>query len=470
MAEFRQKFHIDCRPAATYNARKRRELVYWLVSGARPPEPLETPMKLTATRIKHLTTPGLYGDGGNLWLRVTETGSQSWVFRYSRHGRARVMGLGSLDLVPLGEARRRAVEARKLLLADTDPLEHREQERAAAQAAQARATTFAEAAEHYIAAHRGSWAPRYQQAWQHSLRDHALPLIGHLPVEQVDTDTVRRVLQPIWADKTPTASLVRGRLETILTYATVRGWRSGPNPAVWRGSIQVLLPARGKVHTEQHRSALDWREAPGFMAKLREQSHVGAAALQFTILTAARSGEVRGATWNEVDEATATWTVPAARMKADKAHRVPLSRPALALLERMQLLRRADGLIFPGLLPGTRISLTTPRLALQRMGRADLTVHGFRSTFRDWAAEATGHPNHVVEQALAHTIGSAVEAAYRRGDLFAKRVVLMNDWATYLERPAARVVDIASRRRSGEATAPRRAGRTSKPASAPGAA
>jgi integrase len=427
-------------------------------------------MKLTATRIRQLTTPGLYGDGGNLWLRVTETGTRSWVFRYSRASRARVMGLGSLDLVPLGEARQLAVEARKLLLADIDPLERREQERTEALAAQARATTFAQAAEHYIAAHRTSWAPRYQQAWQHSLRDHVLPLIGHLPVEQIDTDTVRRVLQPIWADKTPTASLVRGRLETILTYATVRGWRSGPNPAVWRGSIQVLLPARGKVHTEQHRAALDWREAPGFMAKLREQSHVGAAALQFIVLTAARSGEALGATWSEVDESTATWTLPASRMKADKAHRVPLSKPALALLQRMKLLRRADGLIFPGLRPGTRISLTTPRLALQRMGRGGLTVHGFRSTFRDWAAEATGHPNHVVEQALAHTIGNAVEAAYRRGDLFAKRAVLMADWAHYLEQPPAKVVNIASRRPSDDRTAPRRSGRAIEAATHPGAA
>jgi integrase len=399
-------------------------------------------LKLTATRIKHLTTPGLYGDGGNLWLRVTETGNQSWVFRYSRHGKARVMGLGSLDLVSLAEARQLAVEARKLLLADIDPLDHREQVRAASLAAQARATTFAQAAEQYIAAHRSSWSLGHHQAWQNSLRDHALPLIGHLPVEQIDIDTVRQVLQPIWNDKTPTASLVRGRLEAVLTYATVRGWRSGPNPAVWRGNIQALLPARTKVHTAVHHPALDWREAPEFMRQLREQTHIGAAVLEFIILTAARSGEALGATWSEVDEATATWTVPASRMKADKAHRVPLSKSALALLQRMKLLRRADDLIFPGLLPGKRMSHTTPKLALRRMGRADLTQHGFRSTFRDWAAEATGHPNHVVEQALAHTIGNAVEAAYRRGDLFAKRVALMDGWAAYLTRDPAEVVPL----------------------------
>ena len=427
-------------------------------------------MKLTATRIKHLTRAGFYGDGGNLWLRVTEIGTQSWVFRYTRNGKARVMGLGSLDLVPLGEARQLAVEARKLLLADVDPLERREQDRAAALAAQARATTFAQAAEQYIAAHRSSWTPAHHQAWQNSLRDHALPLIGDLPVQQIDIDTVRQVLQPIWNDKTPTASLVRGRLEAVLTYATVRGWRSGPNPAVWRGNIQALLPARGKLHTAVHHPALDWREAPGFMRQLRQQSHIGAGALEFMILTAARSGEALGATWSEVDEATATWTIPASRMKADKVHRVPLSKPALALLQRMKLLGRADNLIFPGLLPGKRMSHTTPKLALGRMGRGDVTQHGFRSTFRDWAAEATGHPNHVVEQALAHTIGSAVEGAYRRGDLFTKRRTLMDDWAHYLEQPAAKVVDIASRRAPGGRTAPRGARRTIAPASSPSAA
>ena len=437
---------------------------------APPSQALKTAMKLTTARIKHLTTPGLYGDGGNLWLRVTETGNQSWVFRYSRHGKARVMGLGSLDLVPLGEARQLAVEARKLLLADIDPLDRREQDRAATLAAQARTTTFAQAAEQYIAAHRSSWTPGHHQKWQNSLRDHALPLVGHLPVEQIDIDTVRRVLQPIWNDKTPTASLVRGRLEAVLTYATVRGWRSGPNPAVWRGNVQALLPARGKIHTPVHHPALDWREAPAFMRLLRKQSHIGAGALEFMILTAARPGEALEATWSEVDEATATWTIPAARMKERQVHRVPLTKPALALLQRMKLLRRSDDLIFPGLRPGRPMSLTTPKLALRRMGRGELTKHGFRSTFRDWVAETTHHPNHVVELALAHTIGSAVEAAYRRGDLFAKRVVLMDDWARYLAQPAAKVVDLASRGRADGRTAPRSSGRTIAPAGSPSAA
>jgi integrase len=228
----------------------------------------------------------------------------------------------------------------------------------------------------------------------------------------------------------------------ILSYATALGWRDGPNPAVWRGHLQLILPSRTKVRPNVHHAALDWREAPDFMARLREQDRIGARALLFAILTAARSGEVRGATWDEIDIEQDTWTIPADRMKAGREHRVPLSKAALAVLQSLNLLRSDLGPVFPGQKlkrPLTGMALTRP---LGRMGRSDLTAHGFRSTFRDWAAETTGYPNHVVEQALAHTIGNAIEAAYRRGDLFAKRVALMEDWTNYLARPIAKVVHL----------------------------
>jgi integrase len=285
-------------------------------------------MKLTATRIRNLSnTPGLYGDGNNLWLRVTDTGSQSWMFRYMLHGKAHNMGLGSLNLVPLGEARQKAAEARKLLHAGRDPLDQREQARAVA-VIKARAPTFAYAAECYFTANQAGWTPLYRQKWRRALRDYALPVIGDLPVEAVDTDLIRRILAPIWDCKTATATVLRGRLEAVLSYATTLGWRSGPNPAVWRGHLKNILSRPSKVSTTVHYPALDWREAPAFMRRLREETSVASYAIQFGILTAARSGEVLGATWKEFDFDTAMWTIPAERMKARIEHRVPLSKPA----------------------------------------------------------------------------------------------------------------------------------------------
>jgi integrase len=405
-------------------------------------------VKLTAIGMRSLTTPGLYGDGNNLYLRVADTGKRAWVLRYSLRGKARVMGLGSAELVSLGEARQKAEAARKLLATGIDPLDQRAQARADAVIAESRAITFGQATERYLIAHEGGWTAPYRRKWRQTMRDFAFPVIEALPIEAIDTDQILQILEPIWQRKTVTASVLRGRLEAVLSYATARGWRNGPNPALWRGHLKMLLPAIGKVHTTVHFPALDWREASAFMAQLRGDTAVGSYALQFLILTAARSKEVLGATWAEIDAAAATWTIPQARMKTRVAHRVPLSAPALAVLETMQLLRQGDGLIFPGHRDQGRRRLNhqTPIYLLRRLGHGELTLHGFRSTFRDWAAEATGHPNHVVEQALAHTIGSAVEAAYRRGDLFAKRVALMDDWAAYLAQPAAQVVPLRAGR------------------------
>jgi integrase len=402
---------------------------------------------LTALRLRTLTKPGLYGDGGNLWLQVRGPGRRSWLFRFTLRGKAHSMGLGSADDVPLAEARARADAARALLRDGVNPLAHRETARAAAIAASARAVTFGEVMERYVASQETGWrSMRHRSLWQASMAQHVLPVLGTLPVDAIDTNLVMKVLEPLWQTTTETASRLRGRIEAVLSYAKVRGWRSGENPATWRGHLQLMLPRRSKVKPVVHFAAIDWRVIPEFMTKLRELDSIGARALQFTILTAARSGEVRGATWDEIDLNAAVWTIPASHMKAGRAHRVPLSGPALAVLESVMLLRCSGGVVFPG--PKLRRPITNVTLALplRQLGHEDLTVHGMRSTFRDWAAEATAYPNHVVEQALAHAVGNAVEAAYRRGDLFAKRVALMDDWAAYLAQPAAEVVPLRAGR------------------------
>ena len=390
-------------------------------------------MELTTVKLRKLIKPGLYGDGQNLYLQVRGPTRRSWLFRYMIGGKARSMGLGHVDDVSLVEARNKADAARKLVREGVDPLDARA-------VSQAKAVTFSTAAKRYFEANQAGWrSEKHRAAWRATIAE-VEPVIGALPVEAVDTDAVLRVLTPIWQTKTETASRMRGRIEKVLSFATVQRWRSGPNPAVWRGHLQLVLPAVRKLRPKQHLAALDWREAPDFMAKLRAFPGMGARALEFAILTAARSGEARGATWDEIDLERAVWTIPGARMKASKEHRVPLAQAALDLLRSVALLRTEGGLVFPS--PWKRgqpmidRALTYP---LEQMG-CGVTAHGFRSTFRDWAAEATACPNHVVEQALAHTIGSAVEAAYRRGDLFEKRTALMSDWAAFLARPAAEVV------------------------------
>jgi integrase len=351
------------------------------------------------------------------------------------------MGLGPVSDVSLAEARAKAAEARKLLRDGIDPRAHRDSAKAAAIAASARAVTFAEVVERYVSAQETGWrSTRHRALWRASMATHVLPILGPLPVAAITTELVLKVLEPLWTDRTETASRLRGRIESVLSYATARGWREGPNPAVWRGHLALMLPRKSKVKPVQHFAALDWREAPALMAALRGQSSIGSLALQSAILTAARSGEVRGATWDEIDFDAAVWTIPASRMKASRAHRVPLSQAAVAVLRAVEILRTPGGPIFPSLRLRRPLTTTALARALHTLGRTDLTVHGFRSTFRDWAAEATAYPNHVVEQALAHSISNAVEAAYRRGDLFAKRVALMEDWATFLVQPAAEVV------------------------------
>jgi len=389
-------------------------------------------MRLTAKRVDHLHKPGRHPDGDGLYLQITTTGVKSWVLRYERNGRERMLGLGPLRDFSLKEARERARRARQQLADGVDPIEAKRAQRTMP------TLTFAQATEAYTKLHEAKWTSRRPQ-FLSSLRQHAFPILGDLPLPAIDTPAVLRVIQPIWTTKTETGSRVRQRIEAVLDWATVSGHRpKGENPARWRGHLDHVLPAPGAIAKVQHHAALPWAEVANFMSDLRSREGVAVRALEFAILTAARTNEVIGARWAEIDFAAATWTIPAARMKMDKEHRVPLSEPALALLRNLYTETNND-LVFIGAQVGRGLGDRALAEVLRCM-RSDITVHGFRSTFRDWAAEVSHHPNHVVEQALAHAIGSAVERAYRRGDLFAKRRHLMAEWATFCAKANGAVV------------------------------
>jgi integrase len=399
--------------------------------------------RLTAIRVAKLTAPGRYGDGNGLVLQVSKWGTKAWLFRFERHGRERQMGLGSVSVLSLAEAREMVRECRKVLLTGADPIEARRSDRMRALAEEARGVTFRECAERYILGHERGWRnSKHRAQWKSTLATYAYPIIGGLSVGAIDTALVIKVIEPIWSTRPETAGRVRGRIESILDWAKVRELRTGDNPARWRGHLDKLLPRRSKVQAVKHHPALPYAEIPTFMAELRGREGVSARALELTILTAARTSEVAGARWSEFD--AGIWTVPGARMKGGREHRVPLSDRALELL---QALPREAEFVFPGARKGIPIS-NMAMLELLRGIRHDITVHGFRSTFRDWAAEKTTYPNHVVEMALAHVVGDKVEAAYRRGDLFDKRRRLMSDWARYCSRStsvAANVVALAGR-------------------------
>jgi integrase len=341
------------------------------------------------------------------------------------------MGLGSTRDLSLADARDEVARYRKSLRQGIDPLIVRKTERDSLRTDAAKLITFRRCTESYIESHRAGWKnPKHAAQWANTLASYAFPIFGDLPVQVVDTSLIMKMLEPVWRTKTETASRVRGRVEAVLDWATARNFRSGENPARWKGHLDQLLPARTKIRSVEHHPALHYEEIGPFMVELREQQGSAARGLEFAILTAARTGEVIHATWDEFDLPTPVWTVPAQRMKAHREHRVPLSTPAVAILATMQSLRQSD-FAFPGAHPQKPMAHNSLILVLQRMGRRDLTVHGFRSTFRDWAAESTAYPNEVVEMALAHTIGNKAEAAYRRGDLFEKRQRLMDDWATH---------------------------------------
>ena len=373
---------------------------------------------LTVREVAGLFRVGQHRVSRNLYVQVTPTGTKSWLFRYMWQGAPRWIGLGPIDLVNLAQARVKALAYRRCLHEGTDP-----------RATRTKAIVFADCAGRYIAAHAAGWRNgKHRAQWTATIETYANPVIGHIPVAAIDTALIMQILEPIWTTKPETASRVRGRIESILDWAAARGYRQGDNPARWRGHLQRLLPARAKIAPVNHHAALAYGEVPGFMAALRQQAGISARCLELTILTAARTGEALGARWDEIDMTARTWTIPGSRMKSGRPHTVPLSDQAVALLAAMP---RSGELVFEGARRGRPISNMAMMMLLRRMGRGDLTVHGFRSAFRDWAAEQTSHPNHVVEMALAHTIGDKVEAAYRRGDLLAKRRALMQDWAGY---------------------------------------
>jgi integrase len=394
--------------------------------------------------------PGRYGDGNGLYLLVRSPGARFWLFRYTPRGGARMreMGLGPAGYgkgeTPLAAAREKAGELIKLVRAGGDPLAAREAQerarRAAAQVEAIRAKTFKQAADEFMTlAEAGLRSLKHRKQWRATLETYAYPVIGEIAVADIDTSHVLAVLRPIWTTKTETASRVRNRIERVLDAARTAGDRQAENCARWRGHLANILPKRSKIAPVEHHPALPWQEIGTFMEGLRQRFSMGALALEFTILTAARVGEALGARWEEIDLAAGVWSVPGERMKAGKPHRVPLSDAALAVLTTAAKYRRSTNsgeLVFPGASEGRPLSGMTMTMTLRRMGRGDLTVHGFRSSFRDWAAERTRYANQVVEMALAHSIGSQVEAAYRRGDLFEKRRRLMADWAAYCASPA----------------------------------
>jgi integrase len=392
--------------------------------------------KITALQVAKLTKPGRYAVGEGAYLQISQWGTKAWIFRYQRDGQQRHMGLGPASLITMAEARDKAREARRALLDGGDPLTAKRQRRAQARLQAATGVTFKQAAERMMASHGAAWRnPKHRQQWRNTLATYAYPNFGELSVAAIDTGLILKALEAIWNEKPETAGRVRGRIEAVLDWARARGYRESENPARWRGHLDKLLPNRRKVRAVKNHPALPYAELPTFMAELRVRNSTSARALEFTILTAARTGEVIGAKWAEIDLKAGVWIVPPQRMKAGKEHRVPLSERAVELLSALP---REGEFVFMGGRAGKPLS-NMAMLELIRGMKPGFVPHGFRSTFRDWAAERTPYPSEVVEMALAHAIESKVEAAYRRGDLFQKRRGLMEEWATFFAPLAERV-------------------------------
>ena len=398
--------------------------------------PILPPGKLTAVTVRNLTKAGLYADGLGLYLQISKWGTKSWIYRYMVKGRAHKLGLGPIYTVSLSEAREAALDARSGLRRGVDPIVARKAALGLLRLEAAKEMTFRQCAEAFIDANRAGWrSAKHASQWPATLQAYAYPAFGHLPVAAIDTALVTRALEPIWVSKTETASRLRGRIESILDWARVRGYRTGDNPARWRGHLEQILPRPSKVARIEHHKALPYADLPTFMSELRAKQGAAARALEFAILTAGRLGEVAGSTWDEIDIANGVWAIPAERMKAHKEHRVPLSDRALAILTALP----CDGVnVFAANAHSIRKVL--------RDARAGVTIHGFRSSFRDWAGDATTFPREIAEAALAHSLGDETERAYRRGDAMAKRRELMSAWANYCERPPAKGDNVVSLR------------------------
>ncbi|WPL17347.1 Putative prophage CPS-53 integrase [Thiorhodovibrio winogradskyi] len=406
--------------------------------------------KLTA-RQAATAKPGRHSDGDGLILAVSKTGKRSWFLRFQIGGRRRDMALGNLGDLPLAQARERASELRALIRKGIDPLEQ-----APAEEEPPVGFTFTQAAARYIRAKRREWTnPKHARQWLATMKTYARPVIGSMPVCDITTEQVLAILSPIWNSKTETAKRVQGRIENILDYAAAMQWRDPLNPARWRGHLDKILPAASKVKRQRnggatrHHPAMPFAQVPAFYAELVEAEGISAMALRFTILTACRTNEVLQARWCEIDLDAGVWTIPPARTKAKRQHRVPLADEALAILNQLP---RVDDWVFPGQRRGRPLSNMALLKAMRDRGygvagdRGDYVPHGLRSSFRDWAGEVSSFPTNIAEAALGHVIGDKTEAAYARGDLFAKRRKMMEQWASWCTRPPAAVVDLDARR------------------------
>jgi integrase len=405
-------------------------------------------MTLTTKRIAKLTE-GRHRDPETrrLYLQVGPTGKKSWLLRYELNHRERFMGLGSLDDFTLREARERARRARQLIADGVDPIDTRRAAKAAKALEAARAMTFADAAKNYYEAHEATWTnARHRQQFRHTMRDYVLPKIGRLAVADVDVGRVLACVEPHWQAKPATMSRVLRRIAAVLDWATVRGYRTGDNPARWRGHLSEALPAPQKVAKVEHHPAMPYAELPQFMSELRTVPGVAARALEFLILTASRTGEVANAVWSEIDLDARVWIIPAERMKSDREHRVALSDRAVEILRALP--REAEFVFVSPVHPGRPIAANTAMWKVLRRLRSDVNVHGFRATFSTWAHETTAFSNHAIELSLAHVVGSETERAYRRATMFDKRRQLMDSWSRYCSTPAApgEVVPIGARR------------------------
>lgn len=377
--------------------------------------------KLTARAVATVAEPGRHSDGGGLYLNVTPAGARSWLFMWKVAGKRREMGLGPAKDVSLKEARELAAACRKMARAGVDPVAARKAPLA---------LTFGEAADELIASMGPTWRnAKHRAQWEMTLKTYC-PKLRPMQVSAVATSDVLAALKPLWQSKPETASRLRGRIEKVLDYAKAKGLRSGENPALWRGHLSAILPKRAKL-TRGHHKAMAFDDLPAFIGKLRAADGLAARALEFTILTAARSGETYGARWDEFDLVANVWTVPAGRMKAGRIHRIPLSERALEILAPLKEARISD-YVFPGMRPNKPLSVMAMEMVLRRMS-LDVTTHGFRSSFRDWCGEETSFPREVAEAALAHVIGDKAEQAYRRGDALEKRRALMAAWASFCD-------------------------------------
>lgn len=397
--------------------------------------------RLTALQVKRATQKGMLPDGAGLYLRVSASGGKSWILRYMLNGKPREMGLGPLNTYSLAEARKRAKEARQKAKDGIDPINSRKEKILQQKLNEAKTITFDECAKQYIHDHKAGWSnSKHIQQWENTLNTYASPTLGHLSTNEIDTDLVHLCIKQIWTTKPETANRVRARIASILDWAEVKKYRTGKNPAALKGNLDKLLPKLDKVKKVRHHPALPYEKLPAFIKQLHKQEGVAALALEFTILTAARTGEVIGAKWSEIDFENNVWTIPEARMKADKEHQVPLTKRAQAILK--QLKDSNSEFIFPGGKPKKGLSNNAMRKLLERMKHSDITVHGFRSTFRDWAAERTNFTREVVEKALAHSIKDKAEKAYQRGHILDKRRNLMNTWEQYTTYKKADVIAI----------------------------